>query len=164
MPKSKSKERQAELNRHRDILLATVDYILQQVETEGLSRSDLENVAGHLKQEKLQVDKYFEMGRLDVLQRKLRNLTLFPMRKVDFDFSEYIKIKTGYVIDIFETLERRVNEIIAQNRIINEKQIGDIMIMLEVYRRKVVDVDKSEILKNLLIDYSNKKIVGKNLQ
>jgi hypothetical protein len=157
MARTKSTEKQADLKRHRDILIATIEYILQQLTTEGLSKNDFDNVAGYYHQQKYQVDKYFQLGRLDILQTKFSNLTRFPIHKIDLSFNEYIKKETGYIIDIFETLETRVNEIIAQNRITNEKEIGDIMIMMDVYKHKLVDVKKSEILKNLLIDYYNQR-------
>jgi hypothetical protein len=157
MARTKSTEKQPDLKRHRDILVATIEYILQQLTTEGLSKNDFDNVASYYHQQMHQVEKYFQLGRLDILQTKFRNLTLFPIHKLDLSFNAYIKKETGHVIDIFEMLETRVNEIIAQNRITNEKEIGDITIMTEVYKRKLVDVKKSEILKHLLIDYYNQR-------
>jgi hypothetical protein len=149
-------ERRADINRHYEILLATIDYILEQLKSEDLSKTNLKNVVSHYNQEKLKVEKYFQLGNLGTLKNKLRVLIEYPMRKVDFNFNEYVKQRTGHSIDIFRILETRVEEVVMQNRISNNKQVGDIMIMLEVYKNRQ-DIEKAEILKNLLIKYYNKK-------
>ena len=102
MPKLTREEKQFELNRHRDILSATIDYILQQTTSEDLLKDQFDVVAGFYEQQKQQIEKYFQKHRLDKLQQRLHNLTMFPMRRVDLTFNDYIKGKTGYEIDIFE--------------------------------------------------------------
>ena len=77
------------------------------------------------------------------------------MRRVDLTFNDYIKGKTGYEIDIFESLQMRVEEIIVQNKITTKKQLNDIATMLEFYKQKSVDPQKADILKNLIINYVN---------
>ncbi len=51
-----------------------------------------------------------------MLQQKLNGLTKLPMRTGDLKFNDYIKEKTGYKIDIFESLHIRVDEIIKENK------------------------------------------------
>lgn len=156
MPKLTREQKQFELNRHRDILFATIDYILQQVASENLLKDQFDVVAGYYEEQKQQVEKYFQNHRLDKLQQRLRNLTMFPMRRVDLTFNDYIKEKTGYEIDIFESLLMRVEGIIVQNKITTKKQLNDIAIMLNLYKQKPVDPQKVDILKNLVINYANK--------
>lgn len=156
MPKLTREQKQFELNRHRDILFATIDYILQQVASENLLKNQFDVVAGYYEEQKQQIEKYFQNHRLDKLQQRLHNLTMFPMRRVDLTFNDYIKEKTDYEIDIFESLLMRVEGIIVQNKITTKKQLNDIAIMLNLYKQKPVDPQKVDILKNLVINYANK--------
>lgn len=156
MPKLTREQKQFELNRHRDILFATIAYILQQVASENLLKDQFDVVAGYYEEQKRLIEKYFQNHRLDKLQQRLRNLTMFPMRRVDLTFNDYIKEKTGYEIDIFESLLMRVEGIIVQNKITTKKQLNDIAIMLNLYKQKPVDPQKVDILKNLVINYANK--------
>jgi len=59
MPKLTREEKQFELNRHRDILFATIDYILQQTASEDLLKDQFDVVAGFYEQQKQQIEKYF---------------------------------------------------------------------------------------------------------
>jgi hypothetical protein len=153
-----SEERKSELQRHRVILLATIDYIIEKIASENLTSDDFEVIAGYYRRQKQQVEKHFELGRLYNLQQQLNKLTEFPTRGCDLTFNEYIKKKTGYNIDIFDNLRIRVKEIIMQNQIKNKKQFNDIVIILNVYKQQSVDQEKLDILKNLLSNYFDKKI------
>ena len=156
MPKLTREEKQSELKRLKDILFVTVDYIILQIESEGLSKNDFEVIADYYKQQKQQIEKYFQISRLDILQRRLHSLILFPIRKADLTFNEYVKERTGYEIDIFEGLRIHIEEIIAQNKITNKKQLGDVFTMMEIYRQTSVDQKKRDILENLLKNYASR--------
>ena len=154
--KLKSQERQADLKRHRAILMATIDYILKHIASEGLPKNDLENITGYYQRQRQQIEKSFETGRLYNLRQQLNKLVEFPMRMCDLTFSKYIMKTTGYDIDIFESLQIRVDEIIKQNQITPKKQLSDIIIALNVYKQQSVDQSKIDILTNLLISYADK--------
>lgn len=153
----KSEERKAELQRHRDILVATIDYIIEKVASEGLPKDNFEVIAGYYRQQKQQIEKYFEMRRLYMLQQRLNKLTEFPMRRSDLKFSEYIKERTGYNIDIFESLQIRIEQIIKGNQITNKKQLNDIGNILDVYKQQSFDQEKKDALLNLIANYFKKK-------
>lgn len=162
MPKLTREEKQSELNRHRDILFATIDYLLQQAASENLLKDQFDIVAGYYKQQKLQIEKYFQKQRLDRLQKRLHHFTMLPMRRVDLTFNDYIMGKTGYEIDIFESLQIRVEEIILQNQITNKKQLNDVATMLDYYNQKSVDAQKVDMLKSLVINYDNQTRTAKS--
>ena len=93
------------------------------------------------------------MRKLHNLRQRLIKLTKFPIRRGDLTFNDYIKEKTGWAIDIFETLEVRINEILEQNKINNKNQVDDLVIMLNIYQQQSVDQSKIDMLKTLLISY-----------
>jgi hypothetical protein len=149
-------ERQSALQRDRDILFATIDYILQQVASEGLPKENFDMVALYYEHQRQLAEKNFQLRRLHNLQKQLQRLTEFPIRKCDISFNEYIKEKTGYDIDIFKNLEARVEQILAQNEIQNKKQFIDIITIHEVYKRNAIEEEKAGILKNLIINYATR--------
>jgi hypothetical protein len=157
MPKLTREKKQLELNRHRDILFATIDYILQQTASEDLLKDQVDALVDYYGLQKQQIEKYFQKHRLDKLQQRLHSLTMFPLRRVDLTFNDYIRRKTSYQIDIFENLEIRIEEIISQNQITNKEQLNDIATMLEFYKKKSVGHQKADILKDLVINYANQK-------
>ena len=108
----------------------------------------------HYQQQKQQTEKYYQTGRLDRLKQNLNSLTEYPRQKNDIFFAVYIKEKTGYQIDIFESVQRRVNTVIEQNQIRNKKELSDVGIMLDVYKQHPIDLNKLNILKGLLIEFS----------
>ncbi|WP_276500351.1 hypothetical protein [Terrimonas pollutisoli] len=157
----KSDERKSRLTWHKDILLATLDYILEQA-VKDLSNSEYEYVVEHYQQQKQQIEKYCQQGRMDRLQQKLNSLAEHPRRRSDLAFRSYIKEKTGHDIDIFESVEARVDGIIRQNQIRNKKELQDISIMLFVYEQNPMKQGKVNVLKSLLIDFGNRTKSPKN--
>jgi hypothetical protein len=150
-------EKQSELTKHRDLLLATIDYLLERYVT-GVTPDEFADIASYYKQQKLQTDKYYTQRRLDRLQQRLRSLTEGIQNRVDLDFGNYIKEKTGYEIDIFEELRNRVEIIMGQKEIRTQKELNDIGIALHLYQQTTDAQDKVDLLKNLLIDFSNRLI------
>jgi CRISPR/Cas system CMR-associated protein Cmr1 (group 7 of RAMP superfamily) len=112
----------------------------------------------HYQQQKQQTEKYYQTERLDRLKQNLNSLTEYPRQTNDISFAGYIKEKTGCQIDIFENVQRRVNTVIEQNQIRNKKELNDVGIMLDVYKQHPIDLNKLNILKGLLIEFSNKRV------
>jgi hypothetical protein len=67
-----------------------------------------------------------------------------------------LKKRQGYDIDISESWRSRIDTIIAQKQIKNEKELRDVSIMLDVYQQTSVDQKKIDILNSILIDYANR--------
>jgi hypothetical protein len=105
-------EKQSELQRHRAILLATLDYLKERLGG-SFVYDQYDPVTEYYQQQKVQTEKYFKQHRLDRLQQRLASLTKGLQNRTDLAFALYIKEKTGYDIDIFEVVRKRVNSIIA---------------------------------------------------
>ena len=148
-------QKNSELKKHKDIILATIDYIIEGIEV-GLTHDQFDTIVGYYQQQKQQTEKYYQGNRLDRLQQRLYSLTEYLRRRSDLSFASYIKEKTGYYIDIYENVRRRVNTIIEQNQIKNKKELDDVGIMLNVYKQHPVYQDKIDILKVLLIDFGKR--------
>jgi hypothetical protein len=148
-------QKQSELQRHRAVLLATLDY-LEERSGGSFVYDQYDPVTEYYQQRKIQTEKYFKQRRLDRLQQRLVSLTKGLQSRADFAFAPYIKGKTGYDIDIFEDLRKRVAAIIAQNEIRSEKELNDIGTMLRFYHETSADGKEVEKLNALLTDYSKR--------
>jgi len=114
-------QKQSELQRHRAILLATLDYMEEHFGG-SFVHDQYDPVTEYYRQQKIQTEKYFKQRRLDRLQQRLASLTKGLQHRPDLAFAPYIKEKTGYDIDIFEDLRNRVNAIVAQNGICGKRK------------------------------------------
>lgn len=109
-------KKQSELQRHRAILLATLDYLEERLGG-SIVFDQYDPATEYFQQQKIQTEKCFKQRRLDRLQKRLASLTKEMQSRADLAFASYIKEKTGYNIDIFEDIRKRVNAIVAQNEI-----------------------------------------------
>jgi hypothetical protein len=125
-------QKQSELERHRAVLLATLDYLEQHLGG-SFVYDQYDSVTEYYQQQKIQTEIYFKQRRLDRLQQRLASLTKGLQNRADLAFAPYIKEKTGYDIDIFEDLRKGVAAIIAQNEIRSQKELNDIGTMLHYF-------------------------------
>jgi hypothetical protein len=149
-------EKQSELQRHRAILLATLDYLKERLGG-SFVYDQYDPVTEYYQKQKVQTEKYFKQHRLDRLQQRLASLTKGLQNRTDLAFALYIKEKTGYDIDIFEVVRKRVNSIIAQNEIRSQKELNDTGTMLSFYHETSADGEEVEKLKTLLTNYSERR-------
>jgi hypothetical protein len=147
-------QKQAALERHRAILLATIDYKL--AKQGGIIVYDGEDiVANHFKRQKEQVEEYYKQGQLDKLQLQLSNLTKGLQNRVDLDFAGYIKEKTGYDIDIFDDLRKRVDAIMAQNEVRSQQELNDVGTMQLYIQQTAGNTEMAGKLLTLSNAYAN---------
>jgi hypothetical protein len=97
-----SEEKDAGLQRHKHLVLATLNYMLEYY-TRSIVFEGLDVAKDYYEQQKLQVENYFLAGRLDKLQQQLHRLMEGLRSRVDLEFTGYIKEKTGYDIDLLKT-------------------------------------------------------------
>lgn len=150
-----SEEKQSELQKHRAILLATMDYLLERLGG-SFVYDQYDPATEYYQQQKIQTEKYYKQRRLDRLQQRLASLTKGLQNRADLNFADYIKEKTGYDIDIFDGLRKRIDAIIAQKEIRNQKEINDISTMLHYYHQTSADGEKVDRLKALLTNHSKR--------
>ena len=149
-------QKHTELQRHRAILLATLDYLEEHLGG-SFVYDQHDPVTDYYQQQKIQTEKYFTQRRLDRLQQRLASLTKGLQNKDALAFTTYIKEKTGYDIDIFEDLRKHVAAIIAQNEIRSPKELNDIGTMFQYFHETSEKGEEVEKLKSLLADYSKRK-------
>jgi len=147
---------QRELLRHRDIILAAIDYSLEKsnstIKIDGRDPSEPRYL--RLKQS---AEIKFQKGKLGALQKMLDKLLEDPLDRADLSFNRFIKNKTGYDINIFENIKERTETIIKRNRIKNEKELHDIVRMLNILGQEAKDKSKIDILRNLSRDFTQQQ-------
>jgi len=145
-------QRQTALQRHRAILLATLDYLLAK-NGGSIVFDQIDTIAEYYEQQRLQVEKYYTARKLTNLQQQLSRLTRGLQNRTDLAFAVYIKEKTGYEIDIFEDLRKRVDAIIAHGAIKSEKESNDVGNLLQFYQQTSADSLLIDRLQELHMKY-----------
>lgn len=146
--KLSKEEKQVELTKYRDLVLATLDY-------------DIETNFGsthYYKGLKIQTEEQYQKGRLTRLKQWFRDLTEMYVETGDLKFNKYLQDKTKYDIDIFKSYFQRVEKIIEKGKITTDNQFYDINIMIDqLCQTEPVDNYKIEILNRLLSEYEQRK-------
>jgi len=145
-------QKQSELQRHLAILLATLDYLEERFGG-SIVFDQNDPATEYYQQQKIQTEKYFKQRRLDRLQQQLASFTKGLQNRADLAFAPYIKEKTGYDVDIFEGVVKRVDIIVAQNEIRSQNELNDVGTMLHFYHETAADEKEIEKLKLLLANY-----------
>lgn len=145
-------EKQAELKKYRDLVLAAIDY------TEMIYRTQPIDWEAQLNGLRTQVDEHFKKGRLTKLKQWFRDMSEPMIECRDLSFNSYLKEKTNYNVDIFKAYNGRVNKTVAKGRISTDNQFYDIKIMVD-YLCQAVPLDKAKIdsLNKLLVEYEMSK-------
>jgi hypothetical protein len=158
MPERKQNkdEKQAELEKYRDLILATLDYYLENKESH-IKTVDFDSVE-HFNGLKLQTEENFDKGRLTRLKQWFHDLTEMQVETRDLKFNQYLKDKTKYDIDIFKSYNQRVDKIIEKGKITSDNQFYDINNMVDqLCQIEPIDNEKIEKLNGLLRDYEKRK-------
>ncbi len=149
-------EKHAELKKYRELVLATLDYYLDNKEVH-FKTTDFDSVE-HYKGLKTQTEEHFHKGRLARLKQWFRDLTEMQVETGDLKLNKYLQDKTKYDIDIFKSYFNRVDKVIAKGKITTDNQFYDINIMVDqLCQTEPVDKEKIEILNKLLADYEQRK-------
>lgn len=149
-------EKQIELQKYRDLVLATLDYHLEnkvmQIKTADFDSDE------HYKGLKVQTEEQYKKGRLTRLKQWFRDLTEMPIETGDLKFNKYLQDKTKYDIDIFKSYFQRVDKVIEKGKITTDNQFYDISIMVDqLCQTEPVDSEKIEKLNRLLSEYEHRK-------
>lgn len=153
-------DKQAELEKFRDLVLATLDYYLDNKDIQ-IKTADFDSIE-HYKKLKIQTEENYQKGRLTILKQWFRDLTEMQVGTRDLKFNEYLKNKTKYDIDVFQSYFQRVDRIIEKGKITSDNQFYDINIMVDqLCQTEPVDNKKIDILNKLLSDYEQRKTKNK---
>jgi len=148
-------EKATELIKYRDLLLATLDYHIENNKIKIIT-ADFDSTK-HYESLKIQTVENFEKGKLAKLKQWFRDLTEMQIETLDFKFNKYLQDKTKYQIDIFESFFQRVDKIIEKGKITTDNQFYDITIMIDqLCQSEPQDKEKMEKLDKLLMNYRKK--------
>jgi hypothetical protein len=145
----------AELRKYRDLVIATIDYLnnnLMKIETSDFDSDE------HYRKLKTQTEEHFRKGRLTKLKQWFRDLTEPQIECVDLKFNRYLNEKTNYSIDIFQSYFDRLDKVIEKGKITTDNQFYDLNIMLDqLCQIEPINKEKIEKLNKLLAVYEQKK-------
>ena len=149
-------EKQEELVKYRDLVVATLDYYIDNKEMQ-IKTADFDSTE-HYKGLKTQTAEHYQKGRLTRLKQWFRDLTEMHVDTGDLKFNKYLQDKTKYNIDIFKSYFQRVDKIIEKGKITTDNQFYDINIMVDqLCQTEPIDNNKIEILNRLLSEYEQRK-------
>jgi hypothetical protein len=145
-----------ELAKYRDLVLATLDYYIENKIME-IKTPDFDSTV-HFQSLKSQTTEHFERGRLTKLKQWFHDLTEMQIEIRDLKFNEYLRNKTGLDIDIFRDYFERINKIVERGKITTDNQFYDIKNMVDyLCQTDPIDDKQIDILNRLLIDFERKK-------
>ena len=154
--KLNQENKQAELQKYRDLVLATIDYYLDNKELH-IKTADFDSQK-HYEGLKIQTEEHYQKRRLTRLKQWFRDLTEMQVETGDLKFNKYLQDKTKYDIDIFKSYFQRVDKVIEKGKITTDNQFYDINIMVDqLCQTEPVDNEKIEILNRLLREYEQGK-------
>lgn len=149
-------EKNFELKKYRNILLATIDYQLEKVAGSFID-DGFDPVADHYLNQKQKAEMDCLDGKLDKLKQEFQNITNSLVQRGDLNFDKYIKEKTGYETNIFEDLQLRVEQIIRQKEIKDQDQYKDVLALLSISEQISTEQKKIKVLNNLLDNFVDKR-------
>lgn len=149
-------DKQTELLKYRDLVLATIDYYLDnklmQIKTPEF---DTESYYKALKE---QVEKHYQKGSLAKLKRWFIDLTQMPLETHDLKFNAYLNKKINYEIDVFESYFQKIDKVIFKGKITTDNQFHDVNHMVDTLcQAGPIYKERIELLNNLLLEYEQTK-------
>jgi hypothetical protein len=154
--KLNKEDKEAELKKYRDLVIATIDYLLDN----NMLKINSENFDSdkHYAMLKTQTEEHFQKGRLTKLKQWFRDLTESQIECVNFKFNKFLKNKTGYDIDLFKSYFDRIEKVIQKGKILTDNQFYEINAMVDqLCQADHIDKNKTEILNKLLVEYEQRK-------
>jgi hypothetical protein len=149
-------EKTLELIKYRDLVLATIDYYLDN-QLIKIKSADFDSTE-HFKSLKLQTQEHFTKGRLTRLKQWFRDMTEMQVETGDLKFNKYLRDRTQYDIDIFQSYFQRIDKIIEKGKITTDNQFYDINSLVnQLCQSEPVDKERIEKLNSLLLNYETRK-------
>jgi hypothetical protein len=154
--KLNKEEKQAELEKYRNLVLATLNYYIEN-KVMQIKTADYDSTE-HFKLLKLQTEENYHKGRLSRLKQWFRDMKEMQVETVDLKFNNYLQEKTKIDIDIFKSYFQRIDKIIEKGKITTDNQFYDIKILVDqLCQTQPIDTDRIENLNKLLNKYEQKK-------
>jgi hypothetical protein len=103
--------------------------------------------------EKQHIEILYQEEALDKLKKRLKQVTFIPKVTADLGYGKWIKEKTGYDIDVFEKIPKRIHKIIERKKINNRGEFHDTITMIALCRKTSIGKEHQVSLKNLMRDF-----------
>ncbi len=150
------KEKQAELEKYRDLVIVTLDYHLSD-KGMHISTADFDST-NYYRRLKEQTEEHYQTGRLTKLKQWFRDLTEIFVECGDLTFNRYLLENTKHDVNIFQSHFHRVEKSISKGKISTDNQFYEINIMLDqLCQIEPVDSEKIKVLNKLIRDYEDQK-------
>jgi hypothetical protein len=149
----RSTRKQLELEKYMAITLAAIDYNSQR-QIGSLVCDGHDPMIGIYAWQRTQIRSFFAQRRLDHLQRKFHSYTGPMSSRGDLRFNDYVKEKTGYTIDILESLRDDVKLILDRGVISHEADRRNVSSLLDFLKEEEDEKELSEKLAALLAEYA----------
>jgi hypothetical protein len=145
-------DKQTDLEKYRDLNLATLDYLSETF------KSETNDASRHLQELKIKVNESFTKGHLTRLKQWFRDLTEMPRETQDLKFNDFIKERTGHEVNLHERFEKRISKILDQGKIKTANDYRDVITKVD-YLTQMKSADQTLIdqMNSLLIDFEKKK-------
>lgn len=155
-PKLNKNEKQAELTKYRNLVLLTLDYLIDNVDLH-INTDDFDSKKHYLELKEITAS-HFQNGRLSLLKNWFRDLTEMQVETKNLNFNKYLQDNSIYKVDIFESFFQEIEKIVEVGIIKTDKQFYNVSIMVDHLCNTIPrDEHKIEILNQLLIKYENRK-------
>jgi C1A family cysteine protease len=149
-------EKTSQLIKYRELVLATIDYYLDN-QLMKIKSVDFDSTE-HFKSLKLQTQELYKKGRLTRLKQWFRELTEMQIETGDLKFNKYLQDRTHSDIDIFKSYFQRIDKIIEKGKITTDHQFYDINSLVnQLCQSEPVDKERIEKLNGLLLNYEKRK-------
>lgn len=149
---NRTSKNSTELEKHKAILLATIDYELKRI-SQTYKAEELALVEDSFCGIKNAIETNTEKYNLSEIKKTLQQFTSPLMQMGDLAYNHYIKARTGYDVDLFANISLRVQKIIHQNAIKNKRELQDIIAMIALCRQTAAYEYNVAHLKNLVVEY-----------
>jgi hypothetical protein len=150
-------DKRIELKKFRDLVLATIDYHLEDTSA-GIKTDDFDSNA-YYESLKIQTLEHYNKGRLTKLKQWFRDLIEIQIEARNLKFAKYLQNKTGYDVNVFDDYFKRVEKIVDKGKITTGNQFFDISIMVDqLCSEHTTDIGKIHILNQLLTTYEARKL------
>lgn len=154
--KINKEEKVAELTKYRDLVIATLDYYIDN-QIAFVPTPEFDSVE-YYRSLKLQTEENFQKGRLSKLKQWFRDMTEMMLETGDLKFNKYLQDKTHSDIDIFKSYFKRIDKIIEQGKIRTDNQYYDTKMKVDqLCQSEIVDNEKIKTLNKLLLEYEQNK-------
>jgi hypothetical protein len=149
-------EKHIELQKYRDLNLATLDYYLDNKEMH-LKTADFDSQENY-KRLKNQIEVYYLKGQLTRLKQCFREMTEMQVEASDLKFNKYLQDKTKYDVDIFKSYFQRIESVLQKGKITTDNQFYDISIMVDhLCQTDPAENEKIQTLNKLLNEYEQRR-------